>query len=232
MTQQGALRPGTSDTIIAPLLRTGRPPCPYGHGAGNNPTELLGSGGVPTIRPLMSGVADLGHAVGCYEHAQDWANDADLAAALSIVAFLQSAFGASGGKFPAAGSSMGAATMLRLSLVYPNLVSCGVLMIPALNLPVLAATDFSGARAPIYSAWGETFPNPLPAAADLLSFPVVVPLQVWGASNDGFSVGVPEWAAANADLVEYHDLGPVGHDPAGVDRDAVRTFILSHTPAT
>lgn len=215
-------------SVIAPLQRIGRSPIVYGHGAANSPLELLGAV-LPTIRPTLTPIAERdGHPIGCYEHAQDWANDADLDAALAMLTTLRTLHGAGPGKAAGVGSSMGAATMLRLALVYPELFACIVLLIGALDIPTLAENDESGARAPIYSAWGETYPNPLPADADLLSFELTIPALVYSASNDPFSVNVPTWAAAQP-MVEFHDLGPVGHDPATADAARIRSFIQEHT---
>lgn len=226
-------------SVIAPLQRIGRPPLTYGHGAGNTPLELLGAV-LPSIRPMMTELTRDGWNVGCWEHAQDWANPADDTANDTTATWLIDTYGSVAGKRVAVGGSMGACSQVGYASRYPENVACVVGFIPALDLDWLRDNDFSGAAAVIEAAWGIGPSDPLPTGANPVTVAPVVPQMHLYSSDDAFTVGEPgnpsrflEWAAQYDDLIEVVDLGPLGHSDAAiqaVDVAAVREFIREHTP--
>jgi hypothetical protein len=225
---------GLWDTTLNPQRRIGRPPLAYLHGAANNPTELLGAV-LPSIEPMMVQIADRdGFEVGCPWRTQLWNNQLDRDRITATLTYLRTTWGAAADPGALVGASMGGASGVGYPQAFPAAVTCSVIIMPALDLDWLWTNDYLGARAPISTAHGVVW-SPgavLPAGVNPILSPPAVPTQLWLPNNDGFGTNVADWASDHADLVEFHDLGAVGHTDAAVaavDDDLVRAFIARHT---
>lgn len=102
-------------------------------------------------------------------HGSKYGNDVTVADCVDGVAWLNEATGADADKVLVVATSMGNATAIRLVIEHPDLVAGIVGFIPMVSIVNAYEDDILGLRSAIGTAWGVTYPTPLPADADLLA---------------------------------------------------------------
>jgi pimeloyl-ACP methyl ester carboxylesterase len=112
--------------------------------------------GIPSVAGLFGG--------------DTWANDTAMSRITAAHSYLATATGASSTKVHLFGMSMGNALALRYAALNPTKVASVTGIIPLSSIAnMYEANNPAGSRASIGTAWGVTYPTPLPAGADLLA---------------------------------------------------------------
>jgi hypothetical protein len=107
-------------------------------------------------------------------------------------------------------------------------VAAVVGFVPAVDLEHLRADNVLSLRTSIGTAWGVTWPDPLPAGANPIDGDPGCPVQLWYAPDDPVSTGVEGYAVAiDADLRSVGDLGHTNAAVAAIDSAEVVEFIAS-----
>lgn len=150
-----------------------------------------------------------------------WANDTGMSRVDAALAYINTTLGTNYTKFHLIGASMGAAIGLRYMALNPQKVVSFTGVIPLTNLIDSYENDVAGLRASIGTAWGVTYPTPLPAGADLVAqAPLIaaakIPCQFFYANDD--AICFPADILAMNTLVngKAYDVGALGHSENAV----------------
>lgn len=225
LTTSGHVTVGESETLFLPS--NPRPNTKFGvillHGSGATysmfsdaphwaSSELgsdLAMAGIPCLSIQMGG--------------NTYANDVAMTAIDNAVTYLASAAGIPATKVAVLGISMGAGAAFRFAATRPTKVSAVVGLIPMANIIRIYTDNTLGLRSAIGTAWGVTYPTPLPAGADLLAqAPTVdandIPVKFW--YDDADPVILPAdvtalAAAAGGTAVEI-DPADLGHTEGSI----------------
>lgn len=187
-TKTGSIRSGETDSLFTPgrlapgahgvvLLHGSSAPSNFTdltHWATNMLAGLVAGSGLPCIAGEMSG--------------QSFANDAVMADIDTAVTYMANLTDVSSSRFHLIGASMGAYVGLRYATEHPERVASYTGMIPLCDLVYAYENNTLGLRAQIGTAWGVTYPTPLPARADVTSTASalngVVPARFYYATDD------------------------------------------------
>lgn len=150
-----------------------------------------------------------------------FANDTAMARIDAALSYINSAVGTNYTKFHLFGTSMGASLALRYASLNPTKVVSLTGVIPLTNLISTYEGDLGGLRASIGTAWGVTYPTPLPAGADLVAqAPVIanakIPCQFYYANNDTICLPADVLAMAALTKGKAYDVGALGHSQGAV----------------
>lgn len=146
-----------------------------------------------------------------------YANDVTMDNIEAGIEYLSEAAGVPADKVHLLGVSMGGGTALRFASLNPERALSVTGLIPMVNIIHAYENNVLGLRAAIGTAWGVTYPTPLPEGADLLSLAAAIAensiaTQLWYDDVDAVIRPVDVLAmaeATNADLreIEATDLG-------------------------
>lgn len=171
------------------------------HWASTQIPAFLARAGIPSLSIQMGG--------------NTYANDTAMTAITAAIAYLASAAGVPSTKVCLLGISMGGGTAMRYASLNPSKVAAVAGLIPQSNIIRNYEENTIGLRAGIGTAWGVTYPTPLPSGADLVALAPamngVVPSTLW--YDDADTVILPAdvialGTAAGSTLVEVPpDLG-------------------------
>lgn len=210
---------GEGDWFVAP--RTYKPDGTlrgviYCHGAGSTVAGYVADPTSAQYRLIQAigsafptAVCDLGGVL-------TWGNATMRSRVDSARAWLQGPWGAKAGTVLLVGYSMGGAGALNYAQGSPGTVAALAGIMPVTDIAEMYATDRGSYRASIGTAWGVTYPAPLPVGASpAASYGQALPLSFWTASNDTTALPAPAAVLAASVGGAVHDVGPVGH--SGVD---------------
>lgn len=219
----GGIQPGEISMVTLPAkIRKDAYPTLFLHGAGATNANFLTGGyaqcaiqqiasralGSPTLAGLMGGDV--------------FANDTGMARITAATAYLNTLLSANYQKFHLIGVSMGGAMALRWAAQNPTKVASITGFIPLTDIITAYNTDAGGLRASIGTAWGVTYPTPLPAGADLEAQASIIsdakiPTQFLYANND--TIIPPAETLQMASLIKgavTYDVGPFGHSEISI----------------
>lgn len=130
-----------------------------------------------------------------------YANDVAIADCVDSLDWFASALRRTGNKVFVLGVSMGGGTALRFAIEHPDLCAGVIAMLPMTNIQRLVDENILGLRTAVCTAWGVTYPTPLPADANLLAQAHIIadnniPVQIWYDEADT--------------VVNYHDIEAMG----------------------
>lgn len=206
------------DAFLVPRLHPYGRPVMYLHGSSADAGEIVGSTATGSIRLINTAIADAGFAMAAVTATQLWGNATSLTRLTSGRDWLVDTLLAQDAPVALVGVSHGTAWAFAYAAVNPSLVSAIVGILPIADVENVRDDDLGGHRSDIDTAWGITYPTPLPQAGNpLLNTATLagVPMQLWYASDDAYSTGISDFATAtNAEL---HDVGALGHTDAAVD---------------
>lgn len=132
------------------------------------------NGGVPSVAAMVGGAATFG-------------NPTSVAAVGTDLTAVAAATGSSAEKVHLVGASMGAAVACEYAIANPTNIATMTLLIPLVDIVGLYESNTGGFRAQIGTAWGVTYPTPLPADADILAQAATlsgIPIRLYYAPDD------------------------------------------------
>lgn len=161
----------------------------------------------------------------------NWGNAEAQARLASVKTWGQANLPVASGGVHLIGASMGCVAALRYAHLNPASTRSVTAILPAVHMEEIRATNLT-LRSAIDTAWGVTYPAPLPAGVDPWSFSgdlTSLPYLSFTSSDDDFT----EDAIAFADAVggTSYDLGAEGHDDQAigvVPVDVVTDFMRTH----
>lgn len=193
---------GELDALYLPRRNSGKRAVVMCHGFGGTALRFAGYAGTP----YQTKLAHLLAAAGLVVVAADFRGDSmgnDLAAdAVNAAWTLAKTNGAASDKVLLYGNSMGHGTACGFTRKYGKASVAAIVGVsPMVNLTAGYAGQYEasvpGAQAAIQTAWGVTYPEPLPAGADPILDPAThadIPRRLYSSTNDPT---VP-WADVNA----------------------------------
>jgi hypothetical protein len=131
-------------------------------------------GGIPSVAAQAGGTST-------------YANDTAMTGVNSDLTAIGTAMGCSTSKAHLIGASMGGAVATRWAINNPTKVATMTLLIPMTSILNTYELNTGGLRAAIGTAWGVTYPTPLPAGANLLGNAGVlagIPTRMYYAPDD------------------------------------------------
>lgn len=217
--------------MVTPRVRGTYHPVVYCHSAGMTGAEAWGVGQLPSVRELVASLVSQGCVVAATSLAVNFGNATSQSRITDAIDWLQSSGWCDPGEpVTLIGASMGANASLVYASLVPENVACVVGMIPLVDTEAVREANTAGLRTYIDTAWGVTYPEPLPSQANPAdpANAMDVPVQLWYANNDAISVNIADYAAAiDADA---HDVGALDHTDAAVaavDAQDILSFMRS-----
>lgn len=203
------------DIVASPSGPVSNPPIAiYCHSAVNAPQEASGSVLPDMIRVTRSLVSQ-GFVIVAPSAPSSYGNNDALAAVDAGVQYAIDKYGAKlRDGITMYGTSMGTLSIQRYIMDGTHPVRRAALFLQVTDL--VACYDLPQFQGPVGTAWGETYPDPLPAEADLLTRSTElasVPILSNYASDDVLTtVGLTTWLANSG--ATAHDRGALGHTNA------------------
>lgn len=170
LTALGRVAAGEIDTYHVPRNpRKGKRGVVLVHGFGGGVPPQFAGGGV-YASALAAGIVDAGIPCMSAEMADNaFANDTHMARITSAWSVLQGLSGCASDKVLLLGISMGGFATIRYASANPSTVAGALLILSGTAMLDGYNTNSGGFQAAIGTAWGVTYPTPLPAGADLLA---------------------------------------------------------------
>lgn len=185
----GRVQAGEAGAVFKPHATRGSTKYPIisCHGAAGSWDQWLNNATWPRLNKLLRKAADAGiPSIAEHLGGDTYGNPTFKARITSALTAVASDTGCSSAKVHIVGASMGG-TALGWAIDNPTKVATMTLMIPLTSIVNAYALDTGGLRAAIGTAWGVTYPTPLPAAADLLanaSALAGIPIRMYYAPDD------------------------------------------------
>lgn len=182
------------------------------------------NGGIPSVAAMVGGASTYGNPTSVT------AVDTDLTAVATAV-------GCSDDKVHLVGASMGAGVALLYGIANPTKVASMTLCIPMASIIALYDNNNGGHRAGIGTAWGVTYPTPLPAGADILANAATlsgIPIRFYYATDDAIitpsdvtdlATAIGPSATVTATTGGHTDAGLL---PTGFDFDEWVAWLVSN----
>lgn len=184
----------------------------YCHGAGQDATSMSDAtktGQVPLIRGIASQYPTIAPDLG---GAFTWGNSTCQTRAETARGYLGTGMGAVNAKIHLVGISMGGLTALQYAKANPTKVASISLILPTVDLDYDFQNDAQSSRASIGTAWGVTFPTPLPAGAKILADASYgLPMKIWYVTNDPYTLTASSTTFAANQSASAVSLGTLGH---------------------
>lgn len=172
--------------------------------------------------PLASRLAEAG--IPCVAGAfgnNAFANDTAMSRIDAAITYLNAKAGVPTSKVHLIGFSMGGGTAFRYAQLNPTKAASVTGIMPMCDIDYLYQGNLGGLRADIGTAWGVTYPDPLPAGANLYTNAAnmaSVPSMLLYSDADAFITVSSVTAMASAASIDHlieHDPDNLGHTEAG-----------------
>lgn len=227
----GRITTSVADAIVTPRwYRTPRHGAVYSHGGNGVPSYIgLGSGSKHFIQLARDyGIVTAGNLHGSLP----WGNATAQSRARASKTYLHSTHNVPTGPVIAIGVSMGTANSLRWAADHPSEVMAVISFLPAFDLDDIRDNDRMSSQDTIDTAWGVTYPDPLPAGAnpalrqdELIDLPILM----FYATNDQFipTSIVTDWVA-DMPNASAHSVGALDHTDAAIaaaDSSILASFV-------
>lgn len=229
---------GQPDSTVRPRKRNiAKPLAVYCHGAGGNPTQMLGNDGFPGLGTQIAGIANaldlcvVSVGYGLYSFGNTSARQA-IADAITWgranMPVHQTA------PVVLLGASMGGNAALTHYALNPTKVACVIGWIPLVDIQQARVDNTLGLRPNIDLAWGVTYPAALPAnsnpnASDMRALLNGKKMYLAYASDDTVSANIAAFATATGATIA--NVGAGGHTDASIgaaSASAIQSFIASN----
>lgn len=228
---QNRFSAGQQDAFGIPRYCKGAQIVIYGHGAGNNGKEIIGGGGLSSVPPLAQTLVRCGYVVIAPSATHSWGNATSKARINDALTYARNILGASSAPPAGVGASHGFPFLANYKLDNP--LACLVGIIPCIDIQAIRVANTGGMRPFIDTAHGIVYPAAMPAGTN----PAVetaalssLPMDIWYASNDNFSVNAATFITATG--ATGHNVGALGHTNAAIlaaTPNSIVTFIQNNT---
>ncbi len=221
------------DLSITPRHRVARPPVVYCHGVNGNAAQPVEST-LPGALSVLRALSRRGYPIVAPTLNALWDNATGQARINDALTWARANLGASNAPAILVGTSHGGGSALHYAATNPTLVSCVVVMVPALDWQALRVSNVLNLRASIDTAWGVVYPDALPVGANPAERTAALagkPIQMWTASDDPVSENHATFAAALGMKVTSYSVGALGHSEAAViavNPDTVAAFVQAN----
>lgn len=224
----GTWKTGAHWVMVEPRLADTRPGVIFSPGGGGaGATSLVTPNN--EIRSLIFAVAEYYPVLAIDDAGMAFANASDIADMTAALNFLHNQPGVDSGPVGCIAVSQGNTVAMNYYRDFPGTISCVAGIIPLVDMEDVRTNDNEGFRDEIDSAWGVTYPTPLPEGANPADDPPLgLPWQAWYSAWDNI---VTEQTVLNMATVldaEAINVGDNGHSPltvAAVDSKQMIRFL-------
>lgn len=209
--------------------------CHQGGATGISPANAIT---YPGTSALLASVADAGYPVASSDLGglSLWGNSTAQTRTGQLTTWARGTVGGSSDAVVAIGISMGFAAAVNYFSAHTSDVAAFIGVLPVWNLTDIYTNNVLGAQAAIGTAWGVTYPDPLPAGAsphENASSLAGKPCLIFFASDDDvcdatIAASIVSTFGANAASVNLGALGHTDTAVAAINKQTVSDFLRSY----